>query len=258
MPLADVFAPLVGAPEWSGILCDFDGTLSPVIDDPTAARALPGTTEVLGRLALRYARVAVISGRPASFLVDRFPVPITISGLYGLESVVDGEVWTRPEAEPWVPVLEQVAVEAEVTSPATIVERKRLSLTLHYRTDPTRADAVAAWARRAAERHGLEVRPARRSVELHPPLATDKGTVVEAVAAGLRAVVFLGDDVGDLAAFAALDRLAMAGVHAVRVVARSAESAPEVLAAADVLVDGPTGALALLHALAEAPSVDER
>ena len=40
-------------------LClDFDGTLAPIVDDPEAAAPLPGTTELLGRLAGRFAAVA--------------------------------------------------------------------------------------------------------------------------------------------------------------------------------------------------------
>ena len=49
-------------------LClDFDGTLAPIVDDPADAEALPGTVELLGRLARRFAAVAVVSGRPARF-----------------------------------------------------------------------------------------------------------------------------------------------------------------------------------------------
>jgi hypothetical protein len=51
------------------VLClDFDGTLSPIVDDPEAARPLPGLVELLGPLAARFAAVALISGRPADYL----------------------------------------------------------------------------------------------------------------------------------------------------------------------------------------------
>jgi trehalose 6-phosphate phosphatase len=40
-------------------LClDFDGTLSPIVDDPQTARPLPGTVELLGQLVARFADVA--------------------------------------------------------------------------------------------------------------------------------------------------------------------------------------------------------
>jgi trehalose 6-phosphate phosphatase len=52
-------------------LClDFDGTLSPIVDDPQAARPLHGIVELLEPLANRFAAVALISGRPAAYLAE--------------------------------------------------------------------------------------------------------------------------------------------------------------------------------------------
>lgn len=51
-------------------LClDFDGTLSPIVEDPQAARPLPGIVELLGPLAERFAAVALVSAvRPHTWL----------------------------------------------------------------------------------------------------------------------------------------------------------------------------------------------
>jgi trehalose 6-phosphate phosphatase len=108
---------------------------------------------------------------------------------------------------------------------------------------------VRAWADGEAARSGLVVRPAKASVELHPPLHADKGSVVEHASAGLEAVCFLGDDVGDLPAYDALDRLSTAGVHTVKVAVATSEAPVTLLERADVVVDGPAGALALLQTL---------
>jgi len=253
--IPDILRPIAAAASKSAILADFDGTLSDVVADPAEARPLPGAADVLARLAGRYGRAALISGRPVEFLAGRFeggspPPGLLLSGSYGLESIVDGEVVTHHGAGVWRPVVDRVADEADRDSAAAIVERKGLSLTLHYRTAPERADAVIAWAAAAAGRHGLEMRPAKQSVELHPPVHVDKGDVVDELSAGMSGIVYLGDDVGDLPAFAALDRLAGAGVHTVKVVVVAAETAPQVRQVADLVVDGPAGALALLGALA--------
>ena len=48
---------------------DFDGTLSPIVADPADARPLTGAPELLAELARSFAVVAVVSGRPAAFLV---------------------------------------------------------------------------------------------------------------------------------------------------------------------------------------------
>ena len=115
------------------------------------------------------------------------------------------------------------------------------------------ADAVAALAERLASETGLRVHPAKMSVELHPPIDEDKGTVLSRLAADHAGpVLFAGDDVGDLPAFAALDSMRAAGTPVVKVVVRSAELAPELATAADLTVDGPAEALALLRSLAAA------
>ena len=79
-------------------LClDFDGTLSPTVADPEAARPLPGVAELLGPLAVRFAAVALISGRPAAYLTEHAAAPSMRSlGLYGLQEIRDGQV-ERPD-----------------------------------------------------------------------------------------------------------------------------------------------------------------
>lgn len=249
--LDELLAPLRADPTSAAVLCDFDGTLAPIVADPAAARPVEGAAEVLAALAERYATVAVVSGRPAAFLRSVLPATVELVGLYGLEWVRDGEVVDHPEARRWRPVLAAAAEAARAElPPGVLVEPKGLSLTLHYRTAPDLATLVEAWAGARAAADGLDARPAKMSVELHPPVGVDKGSTVRALAAGMRAVCFLGDDVGDLPAFAVLADLRAAGVATVGVAVRSAEAPAEVLAAGDVVVDGPTGALEVLRRLA--------
>lgn len=248
---ADRFAALRASPSTSVICTDFDGTLAAIVADPTAARPWPGASEVLGRLANDYALVAVVSGRPAAFLQRALPAPtLHLSGLYGLEAVAGGIRWDHPSAGAWREAIDDVALQSESAGPAGMdVERKGLSLTLHYRDHPGAARQVDAWARLQAARSGLTMRSGRKSVELHPPIPVDKGTVVEGLVDGHAGVCFFGDDVGDLRAFDALDRLAARGVCSVRVAVSSAEAPPELLERADVVVDGPAEAVALLDTL---------
>ena len=81
-------------------------------------------------------------------------------------------------------------------------------------------------------------------------MGIDKGQVVERLARGCSAACFAGDDAGDLAAFAALDRLALEGTRTVRLAVADEETPPALVAAADVVAGGPAEALALLSALA--------
>jgi Trehalose-phosphatase len=63
--LAEQAGRLAAQAEKVALCLDFDGTLSPIVPDPEAARPLEGMVELLGQLAARYAAVALISGRPA-------------------------------------------------------------------------------------------------------------------------------------------------------------------------------------------------
>ena len=249
-PLAEVFGPLAASPRQAGIFTDFDGTLSEIVDDPDSARPVEGAADVLDELARRYRRVGIISGRPVAFLQRHFPTSLMLSGLYGLEVSDRGARTDHPSGGAWREVVDDVASASEARGPAGVrVERKGLSLTLHFRQRPEIEADVRAWAERQAARSGLELRAARMSFELHPPVDADKGTAIAAAARGLRSLCFLGDDLGDLPVFDTLDRLAKEGLHTVRVGVVSSEAPAELLDRADLVVDGPDGALGLLRSL---------
>ena len=246
----DPLAPFAERPALAAVVLDFDGTLSPIVDVAAEARPVDGAVELLDHLAGRLGLVAVMSGRPVDFLRRLLPPSVALSGLYGLEVIRDGVRSDLPGAGAWREVVADVArISVDRGPEGMVVEPKGLSLTLHYRTRPDVAPAVVAWAENQAARSGLVARPAKMSVELHPPIAVDKGTALEALTAGLAAVCYAGDDQGDLPAFDALDRLAAAGVHTLRVAVASPEAPPELVERADLLVDDPGGVVALLRRL---------
>ena len=258
--------PLADAPEHSALFLDFDGTLAAVVVDPVGARPLPGVPALLAELAVPFALVAVISGRPTAFLADVLGAPpgVELVGLYGLERALQG-----PAHDTWAAVIDEVVAEAMATAPAGVyVEPKGLTVTLHFRRAPEHKDWVVAFAERQHDARGLQVHPGRLERELRPAIEVDKGTVVRALVAEheeqhdgqpLRALAAFGDDVGDLPAFAALEALRDAEGPApprrvVRVAAVDTESPAAVAAAADLTVPGATGAVALLRDLADAVS----
>ena len=232
------------------MLVDFDGTLSPIVDDPEEARPLPGTPEALRALHAVYGCVAVVSGRPLSFLEQHLPEELDLSALYGLERRVRGEREAHPGVSEWRPVVDRAVEAARRDLPAEVeVEHKGLSLTLHVRRHPEHLDAARTWAAEAEAELGLHLRPAKMSVELHPPVLVDKGTVVDELVGDLRVACYIGDDVGDLPALDALDRLEARGGTVVRAVVTSPEVDPGMLARADLVVPGPLGVLELLQSL---------
>lgn len=252
MPRQDPLAAFRADLDRAVVATDFDGTLAPIVDDPSAAVPADGAIAALERLVPLVAEVAVISGRPLEHLDANLPDSVTLVGLYGLQQRRHGVRSEHEDGARWAPVVERMAERARIEGPAAmLVESKHASLTLHYRQSPESADEVEALAHRLAGETGLELRPAKMSVELHPPVTQDKGTALESIAAAADGpVMFLGDDVGDLSAFDALDRLASKGRVVVRVAVAGAETSPELLARADVVVSGPDRAVALLVQLA--------
>ncbi len=247
-------AALGADPLATGLFLDFDGTISPIVNEPAAAQPLLEAPQILADLARGFGRVGLLSGRPVSFLEPFFAPTITLAGLYGLETLVAGERWDHPSSGTWREVVEDVASTSVARGPAGMrVETKGLSLTLHYRGVPHLAHDVQAWAEQQGARSGLIVRPARMSFELHPPIEVDKGSTLLRLAEGFSAVAFIGDDHGDLPAFAALDTLAATGVTAVRVAVRSAEGDPELTLRADLCLDSPDEVLTFLRALRDTP-----
>jgi trehalose 6-phosphate phosphatase len=241
---------LVERPSETILLCDYDGSLAPIVDLPEDAVALPAAIEALYELVERLGRVGIVSGRPAEFLADRLPVPgLVFVGLYGMESLVGGRRRVDPRALPFAEAVAAAADEADARVAGTVVERKGgVSVTLHWRTTPDREQEVLAVASDLAQRHGLDQWHSRFAVELRPPIAIDKGTVVDDLIQGFAVAAFAGDDTGDLAAFAALARAASDGrlTRAVRIGVRSQEMPDALEAAVDVLVDGPVGLTGLM------------
>lgn len=245
---------LLEDPPNTAVMVDFDGTLAQIVTDPASARAVPGAARTLGALSASFGTVAVVSGRPGAFLARRLRSAggaVRLFGLYGLEEVVSGEVRMDPRVEQWLPIVAAARDAADRSVPDGVgLEDKTVSLTIHWRNAPGAAGWAIGFAESQSDRVGLRHRFGRMSVELLPPVDSDKGTVVERLAGGMHAACFFGDDLGDLSAFDALDRLAAQGTAGVRVAVGDDESPVEILAAADFVVDGPSAACRLLRELA--------
>jgi len=250
---------LLSSPRQALIATDFDGTLAPIVADPRAARALPGAVPALRRLAGTVGTLAVITGRPAADAVaygGLEAVPgLIVLGHYGWQRWQDGEL-TGPAAPPAVQAAREAlpgVLRAAGAADGTWVEDKADALVVHTRrtADPEAALGVLRGPLDdLAVRLGLAAQPGRMVIELRPP-GMDKGTALTALARERAAdpVVFCGDDLGDLPAFAAVRALRADGIRGCTVASASTESWP-VTAAADVVVEGPEGIVAMLAAIA--------
>ena len=250
---------LVADPRHALIAADFDGTLAPIVARPSDARAQPGALAALTALAGAVGTVAVITGRPAAEAValgELGAIPgLIVLGHYGWQRWQDGrltEAETPPAVEAARGALPGVLRQAGAPD-GTWVEDKAHSVAVHTRGT---ADPEAALARLRdplgdlAAGLGLAAEPGRFVIELRPPGA-DKGTALAGLAGerAARSVLYCGDDLGDLPAFAAVRALRAGGIPGCAVASASAES-PQVAAEADLVVDGPDGIVALLAGIA--------
>ncbi|MFC4056592.1 trehalose-phosphatase [Actinomadura syzygii] len=240
---------------------DFDGTLAPIVDDPAAARAHPGAAPALARLAPLVGALVIVTGRPAAVAVEYGGFEgidgLVVLGQYGLERWESGAL-TEPEPPPGVAEARAKlpgVLAAAGAAPGVFVEDKRHALAVHTRrcAEPEVAlERLRSLVAALAERTGLVVEPGRFVLELRPP-GMDKGRALRSFLdeRGERpsAVLFAGDDLGDLAAFDAIDELRADGVPGVLVCSGSTE-VTALADRADLVVDGPPGVVALLEALA--------
>ncbi|GAA0569022.1 trehalose-phosphatase [Actinomadura livida] len=239
---------------------DFDGTLAPIVDDPASARAHPGAAPALARLAPRVGALVIVTGRPAAVAVEYGGFEgidgLVVLGQYGLERWESG-VLTVPEPPPGVAEARAKlpgVLEAAGAPPETFIEDKGQALAVHTRrcAEPEVAlERLRGILAALAERTGLTVEPGRLVLELRPH-GMDKGMALRSFIAdrGTRpsAVLFAGDDLGDLAAFEAVESLRAEGVPGVLVCSGSAE-VTALAERADLVVDGPAGVVGFLGTL---------
>jgi trehalose 6-phosphate phosphatase len=264
----EALAALLARPARAVVALDFDGTLSPIVPDPERARAHPGAVAALRRLAPHLRAVAVVTGRPAG-------VAVRYGGFAGVPELDRLVVLGHYGAERWDARTGEVRGAGE--HPGVAAVRAELPGVLDRNgawrgtwTEDKGGRAVAVHTRRAqdpeaafqalrgplaelAEKHGLMVEPGRYVLELRPP-GVDKGAALTGFLREVDAgsVLYGGDDLGDLAAFAAVRALRAEGVPGVLVAAAGDDAPPEITGQADLVVPGPGGVVDLLDALADA------
>jgi trehalose 6-phosphate phosphatase len=258
---AGALAAIAEDPGRALIALDFDGTLAPIVGEPSAARPYPGALPALRRLATSIGTLAIITGRPAPAAVELggfAGIPgLIVIGHHGWERWEDGELISPPpppgvaQARARLPGVLAKAGAAD----GTWVEDKGHALVVHTRpaADPEAALALLTGPLAdLASQTGLDSKPGRLVIELRPR-GVDKGTAITALAAERdpAAVLFAGDDLGDIPAFEAVHALRATGRAGVAVCSASGE-VTTLTDHADLVVDGPRGVTALLVRLADA------
>jgi trehalose 6-phosphate phosphatase len=261
-PLAEALEPLRSEPSRAAILLDVDGTLAPIVRHADDAHVPEPTRVPLIAVAKRYGLVACVSGRQAAIARRIVSLgTITYVGNHGAEILRGGAtaVEQDPELAGWARRVQDFARGAMTDDLRRLrvrEEDKQVIAALHWRGAPDEAAAEAAVLAvgEAAEAAGFWTHRGRKVLEIRPPVTLDKGRGITRLLEGqdLDGALYVGDDLTDLDAFAALRARRDDGTleTALCVGVESDETPPALADGADLLVDGPAGVRALLSTLA--------
>jgi trehalose 6-phosphate phosphatase len=252
-------AAVLAEPSRAVVAVDFDGTLAPIVERPEDARAAVGAVDALAALCRAVAVCAVVTGRAAGDVVALGGLDAVLGlhvlGHYGLEEWVGGQLTSPPPPAGVESARPRVADIVAAADRGVHVEDKGHALVVHTRPAADPASALSRLAgplHAVAEDNGLEVVRGRFVLELRPP-GVDKGLAVRRLTEGQGAAVYIGDDLGDLPAYAAVEQRRANGLPGLTVASVAGADAPGELAArADLVLDGPDAVVAFLTQLAAA------
>jgi trehalose 6-phosphate phosphatase len=195
---------------------DFDGTLTPLVDDPGTVYLPDQMQRVLRALAAQpRVTLAVVSGRQRADVQARVGIPgIIYAGNHGLEISGDGFLFVEPQALAYREALEGVALGIGAQLDAiegAFVEDKGLTLSVHYRQAALACEAAVRRAVEdalAAARQPLSLTVGAMVFEIGPRVHWHKGSALEWIRQRIAQrdvlALFVGDDATDERAFAAL------------------------------------------------------
>jgi trehalose 6-phosphate phosphatase len=188
------------------VASDYDGVLSELVDDPSAAVPARGVAEALARLAAADGViVALVSGRGVADLqrTSGLTGPYRWVGSHGAEfdGPLTGELADRRDAlaRALTPVVAEVAWARLEVKPASVA--------VHVRAVPDAEVGAALLERvRTTADPSLTLKPGKAVLELAVTDA-DKGSALRRLRTELRAAgtIYLGDDVTDEDGFRALE-----------------------------------------------------
>lgn len=248
--------------EASGALIglDYDGTLAPLVTDPPKAFIHPDAPDLLRDLCARVRTVAIVTGRPARQAValgrldeiaDDCP-NLVVLGQYGNETwtSVDRRVISPPPPTGMAGFLRELPTALTRSGIEPWIEEKGIAVALHTRTLPDPGEAyrqLLPVMTELADRHHLVIEPGRFVMEARSA-GMDKGVALRKLAADHQpsAMIFAGDDLGDIPAFQEIEIQRDGGMPALHVCSESPDE-PRISEHADVILDGPDGVIAFFR-----------
>lgn len=199
------------------LLLDYDGTLTPIARDPSAALLSKGMRDVLTQLAAQKGiTLGILSGRKLSEIRHLVGIPrILYGGNHGFELWIRGRKRVLAQANRFLPLVRMLGkdLSRRLDGFAGVwVEDKGITLSVHYRRCSAADTAgVLAICQRFTSpweaRRQIRVTRGKKVYEIRPAIEWNKGKAVEFFLKQLphstksRLMIYIGDDTTDEDAF---------------------------------------------------------
>lgn len=192
---------------------DYDGTLTPIVDQPDQAVISDEMRDVVRNVA-EHTPVAIVSGRDLKFIRQHMQLDnVYYAGSHGYEIVGPNDfAYELEAAAALLPQLDRAeeGLQAAIQSiPGAEIERKRFAIAVHYRNvaDDRVAELRQSVDELLAASTDLRKKGGKKVIEVQPALDWDKGKAVRLLYERLAREeekarpAYIGDDLTDEDAF---------------------------------------------------------
>ena len=206
------------------LLCDYDGTLVPIVDKPELAILPIDTRKLLLTLSKKQQfTVGIVSGRALVDLKQKVRIEgIIYAGNHGLEIEGLGSSFLNPIAEemrPFLHILSQALSATLRSIRGVLVENKGLTLSVHYRSvddsEKTKLEDAFDRVTDPLQVTGkIRITHGKKVYEIRPPVDWDKGKAIAWLIAKHKETetkkavlpIYMGDDQTDESGFKTIEK----------------------------------------------------
>ncbi len=192
---------------------DYDGTLTPIVQQPDLAKISPEMKEIIRQLSLKY-KLAIVSGRGRRNLQTLVDLPgIFYAGDHGLDIMGPDISMIHPKVKKFLPLIQNISKSLDKSLshiPGVIVEKKKMSAAIHYRqVSKEDLPGLKLPLKKILKenRENIRLLKGKKVVEFLPNIEWNKGKAVLWILNALRLdwsehkIFYLGDDTTDEDAF---------------------------------------------------------